>query len=162
MTPVPTSIAEGLPASLKPKSIDEHVIYKRDRYLVKTSAGWEGYLAKAEVIPRKEDKERSYLKFIKAPPVYMEGFFAFRSKFYPVTIRDLVRGQINVRKSRALTAQQLQGIFDPVPEPVAEPAEQPGPVTPTREVGPDTDLASNEYIRTLLFLEDPEEEWDFS
>ena len=162
MTTVPTSIAETLPPRLKPRSIEEHVLYSRDRYLVRTSAGWEKYFAKAETIPRKEDTSRTYLKFIKAPPVYMEGFFAFRSKFYPVTIRDLVRGQINVRKSRALTAQQLQGIFDPVPEPVAEPAEQPGPVNPTREVGPDIDLASNEYIRTLLFLEDPEEEWDFS
>lgn len=162
MITVPTSIAEGLPYRLKPRSIEEHVRYQRDRYLVRTSAGWEGYFAKAETIPRKEDKERSYLKFTKAPPVYMEGFFVFRSKFYPVTIRDLVRGQINVRKSRALTAQQLQGIFDPVPEPVAEPAEQPGPVTPTGEVSSDIDLASNEYIRTLLFLEDPEEEWDLS
>lgn len=158
--PVPDSIAELIPNALKPRTIDSSVQYHRDRYLVKTSAGWECYFAKSVPVPRKADPNRKYLKFEKNPPIYMAGFFAFRSKFYPVGIRDLVRGQINVRKNYALTADQLESLF--TTQPVGEPAEQPGPVEPSGNENLDLDVAGNEYLRTLLFLEDPEEEWEVS
>lgn len=160
MFPIRVSKVPTLSVQCKPKLIDSKVIYHRERFLVRTDAGWEYYLARAESIPRKADPNRKYIKFEKTPPIIMEGFFAFRSKFYPVSFRDLLRGQINVRRTNALNADQLERFFNAgEPDPVGESSEQPESSGTTGHEEEAIDMALPEYLRTLQLIHDPEEEW---
>lgn len=145
--------------SFPPLLTTPEVVYDRDRYLVYSPSGWKHYAAKIKAPPRKIDPNLSYIKFTQAPKVFEQGFYAFRSKFYPVSLRDLVRGQFNVRKNHGLTADQLQNLYSE--QTPGTPQEQPGPVPVTGDEDQSINLAREEYLRTLLFLENPEEEWNF-
>ena len=149
------------------------LVYKRDRFIVREGDKWIYYLTRAT--PTETNK---FVDFLKSPPVYKDGFFAYDRKFYPVSKRDVVRGHFLNNSDYAFTLEQLKSIYEPTNTTEAnvnpsscqsgsdnapaagEDPNQPGFRVAIEEEANDIDLAWDEQIRTLLTFQDPEEEWD--
>ncbi len=157
------------------KGTTERLEYKKDRFVVKTEAGWEYWLARV-VNPEPE----KFTAFEKTPPVYADGYMAYNKRFYPVSKRDIVRGHFLNKQEYSYTLAQLISAYeDPRSEEETSTTSQltddsPGSADSSernsneRELGGVTkeeidelDMARDEYLRTLHLLQDSEEEWDF-
>lgn len=150
-----------IPAKYQPKNLLTDLEYKINRYCVYEDGIWSCYFAKVGAV----EEGARYIPFLSAPPIGKSGYFAFKKKFYPVSLRDLVRSHINVNPQYGLTLSQLNqrlGLTtqEPAPSP-GLPNQQPSIRESTGQESQLIDVAWDEQVRTLLLLEDPEEEWGF-
>lgn len=139
-----------IPKKYQARDTLTELVYKKDRFIVKVDDNWVYYFAKADI----GKVVGSYITFSTCPPILSEGYFAFNRKFYPVSTRDILREHFNAAEHRGLTKNDIVSTSERVDE-------QLSPVTNTEEEISSVDVAWNEQIGTLLYLEDPEEEWEF-
>jgi hypothetical protein len=113
-----------------------------------------------------------YIAIQKLPPVMKEGFVTYQKRLYKVTFRDFFRSRVNVGQPAYTPARNDDGastsrstIVDPSPssDVAATPAsvgdQQGSESTFGLQINQAADLAWEDQIRTLLFVDDPQEEW---
>lgn len=115
-------------------------------------------------------KEGNFVPIVKSPLILNEGYITFENKLYFVSSKDLARRKINVTASIAITTTPDGNSDSPAngSTPSTELVEtypntdQPGTGQVLEfQVDQDANVAWQEQIGTLLYLEDSEAEWEF-
>lgn len=114
------------------------------------------------------DRKGDYVAIVKLPPVLKEGYATYQKKLFKVTFKDFLRSRVNVGQP-AYTAE-------PGTDDESGSTEQPKLVTVKPAVNSEqcrtddtfgvqineaADVAWQEQVRALLYLDDPEAEWEF-
>lgn len=104
------------------------------------------------------DKKGPFRELVKIPPLIVEGFVTVGKQLFQVSTKDFIRRRVNVTSPYRATASQQSANLDVV-EAVSNP-EQPAVV---QCIDPAIDEAANlawqDQINALLYLDDPQEEW---
>lgn len=112
-----------------------------------------------------------YVEIQKLPPVISEGYVTYQKKLFRVTLKDYFRSRVNVEQPAYTipTSNTNDGNGSSVPEHsassvVAASVDLKQPRTESDagfQVDKAVDLAWEDQIRALLYVEDPEAEWEF-
>lgn len=120
-----------------------------------------------------------FVEMVKAPTVFQEGYATIGKDLYLVTLKDLTRRRINVRSNPVRVGNETVESDNTDSTSVTSDSStstrtdtqllEPGHLLGNKpgiseeielQVSQDADLAWKEQINTLLFIEDPEAEWE--
>ena len=105
------------------------------------------------------ERHGPYIELVKVPPLIVEGFVTVGKQLYQVTIKDFIRRRVNVTSPYRATAATEQPAALDVAEDI-QPSNQ-SAISKLAESVLDqaADLAWQDQIDSLCYLDDPEEEW---
>ena len=145
--------------------------YKLNRFVYLEDGQFKYYFIK---LSEEDCDNLGFIKILRPPSVLKDGYVCYKRNFYPLSKFDIFKGRLNVRSDRAISTKSLaerllnQRNAEPRTElgdSVSKPTE--APVLSDKQHGlvelaecqiKDLDISQLEYLETLQFLSDTEEE----
>lgn len=145
------------------KEVSGKVKYRKNSFIVEEN---EVFLYYTVSTIFKNDK---FIEFVKKPPVLCDGILCHENKMYSVSVKELIKGIVNVSReyiqpTPTTSEGSVSGIprdFKPELENVISYVDESGALEVSEvQVDKDADVAWSQHLVELLYVEDPEAEWE--